>query len=969
MSRKLLLSLLFLSLSPLPAQAQLNRQARPTAPAPSVQEAPAPAADEGATFSSDETPSEASSPEQDSASPAPAETPAASQEQADAVETSGAETPSAAADEPPAATFSSGSGPAADANAQPAPQPSTPPAPAQQDEAPAATFGSDTAPQTAPAPSSGEQAEQVTTFGSADATEPEAPAPSTADTFRLETGQLVINKRAGSENGLTLSGFTGVFRTVSGRTGIRNGMRFGSHLGFYYLGDEWDNADHTRLDIRGHLIYNVLDNLEVHLDGFGTAHRITPNATGLEPEFIQTLGDLSLGGKYVHPINEYLSTGGLLDIKMYTRVRTLGTRLGTFSLLPMGMLTFDAREQPKLQWPLVAHLNLGFFWDNGYKALLAGDGANLDFDAELTASRINALNVRAGDQFILNFALEFPQDAYTVFLEYTTEQEINNKVGNGLYKEGWSSSAQRFTPGVRWNFIDRMVLDFAVDLSYGLTGEYIAARRAARSTNPYQLWFGLSYSHDPDSQKIVDTRGFVKGIVVDAETGEPLGGAIIQYPDFDVTRQVTQDEQGEFTSHPLLAGQARIRVVKEQYEPVVIAPTVLSQEVITEKILLRKIDEGGQLVGALVGNVLDSAAKPVGATLTFLDQDIAGTRSNPADGSFVKILPPGEYKVQVEAEGFDAKVFLVPIQARRKTRVVFELPSVGMSTVGALAGRLLAPDGKPVAGVISFPEADLRELIANPETGEFYASLPPGRYKIEVAAEGYGNRNYLIPIEAGKKTQVDIQLAPTNAVGAIAGRLLGPDGTPLAGGVVQFLDEKIGTLAVDPSTGNFYKVVPVGTYDVRLSAKGFAEKIVKVQILERKKTVQDFTLEPEGGAGSALVRLEGSRFLLARPVSIDRSARELSAEQRELLDALAAVLAQRKDLKVSVRAYTDDEGPAAGNLRLTQEQAELVVRYLVSKGIAAERLTAVGAGEEKPLVPNTTPDNRAKNRRVEFTTR
>ena len=51
---------------------------------------------------------------------------------------------------------------------------------------------------------------------------------------------------------------------------------------------------------------------------------------------------------------------------------------------------------------------------------------------------------------------------------------------------------------------------------------------------------------------------------------------------------------------------------------------------------------------------------------------------------------------------------------------------------------------------------------------------------------------------------------------------------------------------------------------------------------------------------------------------------------------------------------------------LTQAQAEAVRTYLVGRGISDARMTAVGAGSEKPLVPNLTPANRPRNRRVEF---
>ena len=56
----------------------------------------------------------------------------------------------------------------------------------------------------------------------------------------------------------------------------------------------------------------------------------------------------------------------------------------------------------------------------------------------------------------------------------------------------------------------------------------------------------------------------------------------------------------------------------------------------------------------------------------------------------------------------------------------------------------------------------------------------------------------------------------------------------------------------------------------------------------------------------------------------------------------------------------------SSNQKLSQRRAEAVKDWLVQNGINLGRLTAVGYGEENPTVPNDSPENRAKNRRIEF---
>ncbi|MEK7253875.1 MAG: OmpA family protein, partial [Bacteroidota bacterium] len=65
--------------------------------------------------------------------------------------------------------------------------------------------------------------------------------------------------------------------------------------------------------------------------------------------------------------------------------------------------------------------------------------------------------------------------------------------------------------------------------------------------------------------------------------------------------------------------------------------------------------------------------------------------------------------------------------------------------------------------------------------------------------------------------------------------------------------------------------------------------------------------------------------------------------------------------------HTDDTGEDAANLQLSQDRAAAVAAYLTkTKGIAANRITAKGYGETKPLKPNDSEPNKAENRRTEF---
>lgn len=82
------------------------------------------------------------------------------------------------------------------------------------------------------------------------------------------------------------------------------------------------------------------------------------------------------------------------------------------------------------------------------------------------------------------------------------------------------------------------------------------------------------------------------------------------------------------------------------------------------------------------------------------------------------------------------------------------------------------------------------------------------------------------------------------------------------------------------------------------------------------------------------------------------------------LDGLATFLKENPKIKVEIGGHTDDVGNDDDNQLLSQNRAESVANYLISKGIAAERLAYKGYGESQPIAPNTSAAGRLQNRRV-----
>ena len=86
----------------------------------------------------------------------------------------------------------------------------------------------------------------------------------------------------------------------------------------------------------------------------------------------------------------------------------------------------------------------------------------------------------------------------------------------------------------------------------------------------------------------------------------------------------------------------------------------------------------------------------------------------------------------------------------------------------------------------------------------------------------------------------------------------------------------------------------------------------------------------------------------------------------QILDEMVVALNKVQGKNVKIIGHTDSQGNPVKNKELSQQRAEAVKQYLISKNIAATRLSTDGLGADKPVADNATPEGRKKNRRIEF---
>ncbi len=115
-----------------------------------------------------------------------------------------------------------------------------------------------------------------------------------------------------------------------------------------------------------------------------------------------------------------------------------------------------------------------------------------------------------------------------------------------------------------------------------------------------------------------------------------------------------------------------------------------------------------------------------------------------------------------------------------------------------------------------------------------------------------------------------------------------------------------------------------------------------------------------------LKKLEVGVVIVLNNIFFDTGKATLRPESTFELERLQKLLTDQSTLKLEMAGHTDNVGKPAANQDLSQRRAQAVVAFLTQHGIAADRLTAAGYGDTRPVAPNDTKANRQLNRRTEF---
>jgi OOP family OmpA-OmpF porin len=235
-----------------------------------------------------------------------------------------------------------------------------------------------------------------------------------------------------------------------------------------------------------------------------------------------------------------------------------------------------------------------------------------------------------------------------------------------------------------------------------------------------------------------------------------------------------------------------------------------------------------------------------------------------------------------------------------------------------------------------------------------------------IAANGIGTSS---PSgEASSKTEIDktpvnpLTTAPEPVV-MIKGKVTDDNGRPVQAKIVyQALpDGEESSASTDPNTGEYTIVLPKGyRYSYRAIAPNFVEigKNIDLTDVRNFKEIANEELK--------LIPIKAGVNVPMNNIFFEFGKATLLPDSYPELNRIIDIMTENNRMIIEIEGHTDNVGSDEVNLRISQQRADAVRSYLLSKKVPSSRVSSVGYGKSRPKVSNDTPEGQAQNRRVEF---
>jgi outer membrane protein OmpA-like peptidoglycan-associated protein len=305
-----------------------------------------------------------------------------------------------------------------------------------------------------------------------------------------------------------------------------------------------------------------------------------------------------------------------------------------------------------------------------------------------------------------------------------------------------------------------------------------------------------------------------------------------------------------------------------------------------------------------------------------------------------------------------------------------------------VANAIVRYDGRALTGMVTDDQGTFRTTKLNPGTYAFTVTAPgyrdgqctatvtgqapaapPGKPALpQPTMPQAGAPGGAAASSGGTTVPVACEIEALPKVGRILGSLMDTESkASVAGARIRIVD-KLGRMLElqGDETGEFsFGNVPPGRVVLTIDAPGYFTNVTEVSAKPREDVPVRISMNKRPAQPNVVV--QGNEVKLRKQVHFQNDSAEILPDSMALLEEIADVLKTRAEIgAVEVQGHTDNSGTPLYNQRLSQNRAQAVVDALVKLGVPSSRLTAKGYGPDKPLVPNVTEFNRARNRRVQL---
>ena len=290
--------------------------------------------------------------------------------------------------------------------------------------------------------------------------------------------------------------------------------------------------------------------------------------------------------------------------------------------------------------------------------------------------------------------------------------------------------------------------------------------------------------------------------------------------------------------------------------------------------------------------------------------------------------------------------------------------------VTILQGRVRDDAGRPASVALTFAGQSGSPITVqtNQTTGEYQVVIREGiSYQASINGQRYlplAEQVDLTATRQGDTVTRDFTLRtrPTT----LAGRVTDENGNPVQG-EIRIDDaatlERSSTVATN-SAGEYTTDIQEGkTYRITAAAPDHVPSFIELDtrnVEQGTNIIQDLNVMSIDAAIAS-----GTAFKL-KNIFFDYDKWDVKTESMPELNRLAELLAEYPTIRVEIGAHTDSRGGDQYNMDLSTKRARAVMDYLISRGMAPERLSSKGYGETVAVASNDTEEGRALNRRVEF---